>query len=81
MKDKQVSFRVDAAMYGKIEDAAAEEELSVADFCRKLFRWSFEQYEGEGNLHTLRRLSVGRQTEAERSAFDGIGKNKKRTIA
>lgn len=51
---RQVSFRIDPELAKRIEDAAAFEELSVADFARKLFRRAFAEYQTAGSLHALR---------------------------
>ena len=57
-KDKQVSFKVDQSLYDRIESAAEDEDLSSADFVRKLFIWSLEQFEAVGSIRTLRLMSL-----------------------
>lgn len=51
---RQVSFRIDPDVAKKIDEAAAFEELSVADFARKIFKRAFADYETAGSLHALR---------------------------
>ncbi len=51
---RQVSFRIDRDLGKKIDEAAAFEELAVADFTRKLFKRAFQDYETAGSLHALR---------------------------
>lgn len=54
---RQVSFRVPADMYEKIGAAADFEDLAIADFCRKILRYGFRDYETAGSLHVLRNKS------------------------
>ncbi len=57
-KIKQVSFKVDPPLYDRIESAAEVEDLASADFVRKLFVWSLEQYESVGSIRSLRLMSL-----------------------
>jgi len=57
-KDKQVSFKVDQPLYDRIEAAASAEDLPSADFVRKLFVWSLEQYDAAGSVRTLRLMAL-----------------------
>jgi len=60
-KTKQVSFKVDDNLYERIALAAEEEELSQADFVRKLFVWGFEQYHAVGSWRSLRIMALSEE--------------------
>lgn len=60
---KQVSFRLRADLMAKLELAAKYEDLSVADFVRKIFRIGFERYEQLGSLQALREAAANDQAK------------------
>lgn len=51
---RQISFRIPVDLYKKVAQAADQEELAVADFCRKIFKSAYQNYEAAGSLHVLR---------------------------
>jgi len=57
-KSAQISFKVDEKTRSGVQKATNDEDLKVADFVRKIFRWGFEQYERAGSLHALRRKKI-----------------------
>jgi hypothetical protein len=61
---RQISFRADPELAGKVEAAAAFEELALADFVRKIFRFAFKEYETAGSLHALRAARSEEQSHA-----------------
>ena len=52
---KQISFRAEDDLAEQLETWAGQEEISVADFARKLVRISAQMYEEAGSLHELRK--------------------------
>jgi hypothetical protein len=86
-KPKQISFRADSDMGAQVDAAAEREELSVADFVRKIFRFGFREYQGAGSLHALKlrtdAMEAGKkQAETERRVVGRMskagGKSKRR---
>jgi hypothetical protein len=65
---RQMSFRIEPELAKKVEEAAAFEELKVADFTRKLFRRAFEDYETAGSLHALRAAENDGATKSKKKA-------------
>jgi len=60
-KSKQISFREKSELVEQLHAAALREDLTFADFVRKLFRFGFSAYEICGSLHALReRFDVAR---------------------
>jgi hypothetical protein len=53
-KSRQISFREKEVLAGRIEAAARAEDLALADFVRKVFRYGFRQYETAGSLFAFR---------------------------
>lgn len=63
---RQLSFREDEALVARIEAAAVVEDLSVADFVRKVFRFGFRSYELSGSLYALRtRLEIYEKAQTQ----------------
>jgi len=61
-KSRQVSFKVEDALGDRIEAAAEQEELPVADFVRKVFLWGLDQYDEVGaRLGRLRSMALSDQ--------------------
>lgn len=54
LKTRQLSFRAELELFEKVEAAAQFEDLSTADFVRKIFRRAYREYEAAGSLHVLR---------------------------
>jgi hypothetical protein len=71
-KRNQLSFRVEVDFSDEVEAAAAGEELAVADFVRKVFKWAFAEYKKAGTLQNLRGNAVERQVELEQRVFERI---------
>ncbi len=69
-KPNQISFRVQNGEADEIGRAARDEDLAIADFVRKIFRWGFEQYKTTGSLFDLRHVSVKAQVARERKVFE-----------
>jgi len=57
-KARRVSFRVDDAVKNRIRDAAAKEDMTEAEFSRRIFQWAIDQYLRVGDWHLLRKLQV-----------------------
>ena len=68
----QISFRVDDELNDQMAKAADVEELAVADFVRKVFKWAFAEYQKAGSLYTLRQHIVARQVKIERKVYERI---------
>jgi hypothetical protein len=64
-KSRQISFREKEALAARIESAAKAEDLALADFVRKIFRYGFRQYETAGSLFAFR-AGVEAAEEAKR---------------
>jgi hypothetical protein len=50
----------------QIEKLAKKEGVPTAEFCRRLFEWSFDQYSRVGQLAALRRMSVSSEKSARK---------------
>jgi len=72
-RTQQVSFRAKRPEYDHIAEAAKVEELTVADFVRKLVRLVLKEYEVEGSLHALRV-----RVTTDGGLWPGHGENPKR---
>ncbi len=57
-KSKRVSFRVDDSVKNRIRDAAVKEDMTEAEFTRRIFQWAFDQYMRVGEWSTLRKIQV-----------------------
>lgn len=78
-KSRQISFREKEELAAKVQAAAKVEDLSDADFVRKLFRIAFKEYETAGSLYALR-VRVEAAEEAKRQVkieHDARGKKPK----
>jgi hypothetical protein len=64
-KSRQISFREKEALSELIEQAAKKEDLALADFVRKVFRYGFREYETAGSLYALR-VRIEAAEEAKR---------------
>lgn len=62
---RQLSFREEEHTAAQVVEAAEQEELPVADFIRKLFRFAFRRYQEAGSLHALR-VDARRRLNARR---------------
>ena len=51
---RQITVRIEAGLAKALEDGAKEEDLTLADFARKLLRSGMGLYEKAGSLHALR---------------------------
>jgi hypothetical protein len=71
-KRNQLSFRVEDEFTNQVEAAAKAEDLAVADFVRKVFRWGFAEYQRAGSLHTLRSHVVERQVAIEKEVYERL---------
>jgi HicB family len=75
---KQMSFRAEPELASRIARAAAYEELSVADFVRKVFRIGFERYEELGSLHALRSATAPPANKSKRTDSPSSNETKRR---
>jgi hypothetical protein len=77
-KEIQLSFREEKEIVKKIKDAADLEDLSIADFVRKVFRQGFRRYELVGSLYALmheeRQALLDRQGEIAKDVAKGSRK-------
>lgn len=64
-RSQQISFRADDELASKIQAASKVEEIPVADFVRKIFRFAFKEYQTAGSLYALR-VRVDAAAEAKR---------------
>ena len=48
-KEKQVCFKVEDDVEKEIKQCADREDLTVADFARKVFKYGFFKYQGMGS--------------------------------
>lgn len=78
---RQLSFRIEDATYSKLEACASFEELSIADFARKVFKISFREYLAAGSLHVLREKCVVGFIEEELSQEEHVVTMKKKKQA
>jgi hypothetical protein len=62
----RVQVRVEKKVREQIERLAKKEGVPTAEFCRRLFEWSFDQYSRVGELAALRRMAVS--SEKQKSA-------------
>ena len=62
-KEKQISFKVEDELAKEIERAADREDLKVADFVRKVFKYGMFKYRTAGRLWHL-------QAEQEQALVD-----------
>lgn len=69
-KRSQISFRIEDGLNERVEAAAVNEDLAVADFVRKVFKLGFALYEQAGSLHVLRADMVKMQTAVERRVYE-----------
>jgi hypothetical protein len=53
-KSRQISFREKEDLAAKVLEAAKVEDLDLADFVRKIFRFAFKEYQTAGSLYALR---------------------------
>ena len=53
-KSRQISFREKEDLAAKVQAAAKIEDLDLADFVRKIFRFAFKEYQTAGSLYALR---------------------------
>jgi hypothetical protein len=60
-KTKQISFKIEESLAGRIEMAAELEGIPLADFVRKVFLWGCDQYEAVGSLRGLRSMALPEQ--------------------
>jgi hypothetical protein len=65
-KEKQLSFKVEDELAKEVEAAADREDLRVADFVRKVFKYGFFKYRAAGRLWHLQ--AEQEQAVAERQA-------------
>jgi hypothetical protein len=75
---KQISFRAGPELAGRVERAADYEDLSVADFVRKVFRIGFERYEELGSLHALRTATAPAAHKSKRGDPPASNETKRR---
>jgi hypothetical protein len=57
-KNRRISFRVDEATKDRIRDSAVKEDMTEADFTRRVFQWGFDQYLRVGEWSILRKIQV-----------------------
>ena len=81
-KEKQVCFKVEEEVEKEIKQAADREDLTVADFARKVFKYGFFKYQAQGGQ--LWRLEQERQealledqAEINRQTVKGKGRTHK----
>ena len=66
MRTGRIGLRVENKLQKKIKQFAEREDVTVAEFCRRLFESACEQYEAVLDLAMLRRLSKWTAEEYER---------------
>ncbi len=69
----QVAFREEPETMKLVAAAALREEIPVADFVRKLFRFAWHHYQEVGSLHALRQAAAAlldRQTGINRKTME-----------
>jgi hypothetical protein len=80
-KGMQVSFREEEEFAERVRHAAELEELSFADFVRKVFRHGFMEYQRAGSLFALRKeereAMLDKNEALARELFGGNGKKVK----
>ncbi len=62
----RISIRVENTLRKKIKQFAEREDVTTAEFCRRLFESACQQYEAVLDLAMLRRLSKWSAEEYER---------------
>lgn len=65
-KSQQVSFREKLPEYERIAAFARAEDLTLADFVRKVFRIEFKKYQEAGSLQALRQITCSGPSHKER---------------
>jgi hypothetical protein len=63
----RISVRVENKLKKRIKRFAEREDVTTADFCRRLFQWAAEEYERIGDLVAMRRISLEREKPARKA--------------
>ena len=84
-KEKQLSFKVEDELAKEVEQAADREDLRVADFVRKVFKYGMFRYRAAGRLWHLQaeqeQALVDQQTGiAQKAHGDGKRESGKRKV-
>ena len=65
-KGEKVQFRAEPELVRQLQTWADREELTAADFTRKLLRFARDLYRKEGSLHGLK-IKFGGEAEKKRA--------------
>jgi hypothetical protein len=80
-KSRQISFREKEELAARIYEAAQHEDLELADFVRKVFRYAFKEYQVAGSLYALRaRVEAAEEAKRQVALEKKLAKGKSKSV-